>query len=205
MYRILDGIEFRTIFLASGHKFVDVIIGDVPINRVRVTKTLGVHVDEFLSWDKHNDNISKKISSRIGAIKRLKAFVDRETLKSAYNALVLPHFDYCCEVWDTIGISLSDRLQKLQNRAARVITGRKNEHGQSALALNELGWKTLIERRKQFVAKLTYKITHDLAPKSLTKLIHRSNASMKYNLRGLFNKYNIPLPKTEFLKKSLSY
>ena len=59
------------------------------------------------------------------------------------NQLLFP----CCEVWDTIGVTLSDRLQKLQNRAARVITGRKNEHGQSELALNELNFKTLKERR----------------------------------------------------------
>ena len=54
--------------------------------------------------------VSKKISSGIGAIKRLKPSVDLETLKSVYNALVLPNFDYCCEVWDSIGITLSDRL-----------------------------------------------------------------------------------------------
>ena len=95
------------------------------INRVRVTKALEVQVHEFLSLDKHIDNISKKILSGIGAIKRLKPFVNRETLKSAYNALFLLHFDYCCEVWDSIGISLSVRLQKLPSRAARVITDAK--------------------------------------------------------------------------------
>ena len=46
-----------------------------PITRARVTKALGVHIDEFLSWDKHIDNISKKISSGIGAIKKLKPCV----------------------------------------------------------------------------------------------------------------------------------
>ena len=78
-------------------------------------------------------------------------------------------------------------------------------NGQFEIALNQLGWKTLNERRRQFVAKLMYKIIHNLAPKSLTKIFHKSNASMKYNLRGSFNKLNLPLPKTEFLKKSLSY
>ena len=63
-------------------------------------------------------------------------------------------------------VTLSDRLQKLQNRAARVITGRKNEHGQSELALNKLNFKTLKERRTQFIASLMYKITHGLAPKN---------------------------------------
>jgi hypothetical protein len=37
-----------------------------------------------------------------------------------YNALIQPHFDYCCEVWDELGKGLSERLQKLQNRAARL-------------------------------------------------------------------------------------
>ena len=76
--------------------------------------------------------------------------------------------DYCCEVWDTINLTLSDRLQKLQNRAARIIMGRKNEHGQSELALAELQWKPLKERRTQFVASQMYKITHDLAPMQTT-------------------------------------
>jgi len=33
-----------------------------------------------------------------------------------------PHFDYCSVVWDGLSQQLSEKLQKLQNRAARVIT-----------------------------------------------------------------------------------
>ena len=143
----------------------NVFVCDVPIKRVRQTKALGACIDEFLSWNEHNNKISKKVSSGIGVIRRLKPCVDQHTLLCAYNALILPHFDYCCEVWDTISITHSDRLQRPQNRAARVITGRKNEHGQSELALNELNWVTLEQRRTQFGASLMYKITHDLAPR----------------------------------------
>ena len=39
-----------------------------------------------------------------------------------YNALIIPHFDYCSPVWDCLSGYLSDKLQKSQNRAARVIT-----------------------------------------------------------------------------------
>jgi hypothetical protein len=103
--------------------------------KVKETKALGVHIDE------HIDNISKKIPPGIGAIRKLKSCVDHNTLICAYNALILPHIDYCCKVWDTVASTLSDRLQKLQNMAARVITGRKNKQGQSELALDELKWK----------------------------------------------------------------
>ena len=173
--------------------------------RVRETESLGVCIDEFLLWDKHIDEIAKKISSGIGAIKKLKPCVDHNTLICAYNALVLPHLDYCCEVWDTIGITLSDRLQTLQNRAARVITGRKNEHGQSELALHQLNWKTLEKRRIQFVANLMYKITHGLAPKQLIDIFQKTPSSQHHNLRGSTTKLYLPKPKTEYLKKSLGY
>jgi hypothetical protein len=79
-----------------------------------------------LSWNQHVENVAKKATSGIGAIRRIRDFVDRETLISIYNALVRSHFDYCSEVWDTLGIGLSTQLQNLQNRAARIIMSMKN-------------------------------------------------------------------------------
>jgi hypothetical protein len=43
------------------------------------------------------------------------------TAVQVYHALIQPHFDYCCSVWDGLGETLSTKLQKLQNRAVRVI------------------------------------------------------------------------------------
>ena len=92
-------------------------------------KMLGVQIDEHLAWTKHIEFIAGKISSGIGAIKKEKEFVDRNTLVLIYNALVQPHFDYCCEVWDVLGKTLTDRLQKLQDMAVRIIMNFKNESG----------------------------------------------------------------------------
>ena len=76
----------------------NVFVGDTPTKKVEEAKSLGVHIDEFLSWDKHIDKIAKKIPSGIGAIRKLKSCVDHNTLICAYNALIRPHLDYCCEV-----------------------------------------------------------------------------------------------------------
>lgn len=71
-----------------------------------------------------------------------------------YEALILPYFDYCSEVWECLGKRLSDRLQKLQNRAAR-ITYLGYEY-RSIDILNDLGWETLDERRKKQLAVCVY-------------------------------------------------
>ena len=52
-----------------------------------------------------------------------KSFVSQDTLKMIYNALILPHFDYCSLVWSNCSETLKLNLQKLQNRTLRVITG----------------------------------------------------------------------------------
>ena len=86
------------------------------------TQSLGLTIDAQLSWSKHVDKISKKVYSAIGALKRVRPFIATDVEVQIYNALILPHFDYCSPVWGGMSGCLSDKLQKLENRAARVIT-----------------------------------------------------------------------------------
>ena len=72
---------------------------------------------------KHIDTICVKVGAGIGVMRRMKPFVPQETLKLIYEALVQPYFNYCSPLWDNCGIGLKDKLQKFQNRTARVITG----------------------------------------------------------------------------------
>ena len=46
----------------------------------------------------------------------------------------------------------------------------KNEHGQSVLARNSLGWKSLEERRVEMKARIMYKTVNMLAPSKLCDL-----------------------------------
>jgi hypothetical protein len=110
-----------------------VTILNKPIKQVFQCKTLGVTVDENLSWKSNTESICSKISSGIYALKQIKTFVDIKTLISVYNALIQPYFSYCCEIWDVFGETQSKRLQKLQNRAARVIASVPNDVDQQTV------------------------------------------------------------------------
>jgi hypothetical protein len=69
------------------------------------------------------EEICKEICSGIGALRRIKPFVPQSSLVTLYKSLIEPYFDHCSPIWDTCDKILKDRLQILQNRAARVITG----------------------------------------------------------------------------------
>ena len=75
----------------------------------------------------------------------MKAFVPLSTQISVYNAIILPHFDYCSLVWDIENAYSLEKLQKMQNRAARVITG-KSYDVRSKDILQELSWQPLMGR-----------------------------------------------------------
>ena len=110
-------------------------------------KSLGIYIDENLTWHFHIDKLCKKIASAIGAIKRVKPFVPQSTLLNIYNSLVQSHFDYCSLVWGNCGKTLSNKLQKLQNRAARVITSSSYDVDVDSLFHN-LSWKELHTQRQ---------------------------------------------------------
>ena len=73
---------------------LEIRIDDQIIKRVDHTKSLGLTIDDHISWCNHVDEICKKVSSAIGALKRVRPFRSKETAIQIYNALIMPHFDY---------------------------------------------------------------------------------------------------------------
>jgi hypothetical protein len=173
------------------------------IKRVKQAKTLGIVIDEKLLWQKQIDEITTKVSRGIGMIRRMKTYVPEETLKTVYSALIKPHFDYCNLVWDNCSKYLLEKLQKLQNRAARVITGKSYEIRSSEI-LKNLGWQPLLNQRKAKRAIFMYKIRDNDLPECLASMFNISN-NQNYNLRSNELDFSIPKPNTNYLKKSFSY
>ena len=130
--------------------------------------------------------MAKKVSAGLGVLKKVRDLVPRQTLARIYEALVLPYFDYCSEVWGSLGKCLSDRLQKLQNRAARVITFSGYEHRSTDL-FNDLGWETLEQRRAKQLAVCVYKSINYLFPAGLKSLFEPISQVHACNLRGSSN------------------
>ena len=96
-----------------------------PIRRIHSISCLGVTLDETLSWEEHIEAICKKIGAGMGMLERIKPFVPAQMLQPIYSALIQPYFDYCSPLWDTCNKTLKDKLQKYQNRAARIIACRR--------------------------------------------------------------------------------
>ena len=88
---------------------------------------LGLQVDSTLSYDKH---VSQTVSLCIGSlcqVNRVKHLFDAKTLERVINALVFSKLYYCSPVWSNTSKESISKLQKVQNFAGRIITGKRKE------------------------------------------------------------------------------
>ena len=96
---------------------LNVILGDMSLERVNSTKFLGVIIDENLTWKNHIEAISKTFSRNIGMLSKLKHYVPGYIPHSLYCTLVLPYINYGILIWgNTYKVYLSKKI-KLQTWA----------------------------------------------------------------------------------------
>ena len=84
----------KTEFMLIGSKRMiknfhpNITIENKQIKQVYECKTLGIIVfilEKYLSWKSNTENICKKITSGISALRRVKPFVNKDTLISIYS------------------------------------------------------------------------------------------------------------------------
>ena len=150
-------------------------------------KYLGVCIDQNLTWNVHIEHINispKKNASCIGILKRSRSFFPFETLLCIYNALVQPHFDYCSVVWGNCNKSRSIKLQKLQNRAARILTSSSYDANADDLFVR-LGWQKVRLQRELKTVTMVYKSLNDLDRPWLSEInVYWSEFNIYYSLRN---------------------
>ena len=124
------------------------------ISKTDAAKYLGVIIDSKLSWKQQITDTVKKCNKTMSFIMRNLKNCPHNIKATCYTTLVRPTLEYACPVWDPHRQGDICRLEKVQKRAARFVTGNYNfESGNSEINRQKLGWETLEERRQQI--KLT--------------------------------------------------
>ena len=179
-------------------------IGDQEIEMIANAKYLGVQVDSQLNWDKHVDTIKTKANRALGLIKYSKKYLPSDVLNKMYRGIVEPHLSYCSSVWGCCSNSKINVLQKIQNRAARIVTNSSYDASAAPLIQN-LGWPTINNLIRKETATLTYKSLNSLAPVYMRKLFTKYSDDRERSLRSTETDLRLPLLKTVNGQKAFSY
>jgi len=167
-------------------------INGSQIETVPSEKLLGVYIDPTLTWSTHIDYICKKISQRLGILRRIRHNLTYGARLAFYNCLILSLMDYCCVVWGNTSKGNLDRIHRLQKKAARLILDRESKAPSLPLFI-ELGWLPIHDRIKFMRATIVFKALNGLSPSYITDLI--LPFSKVHNIDTRRARRNLLLPK----------
>ena len=182
-------------------------VKDASIGRVKQVKNLGLITDENLTWDNHHINyISRRMKRNLSILKRISKILPTESLCMLYKTLSEPHIRYCSIVWGNCDEALKDKLQILQNKAARMITRTTNDITNHFALLRQLKWLDVRSIIKLEMGLFMYKAMNQLVSEQISEMFTPLSTHHSYQTRSVANG-NLHIPTSHLFteQRSLSY
>ena len=157
-------------------------------------------ISSGLTWNSHIDRITGNANQTLGCIRRnIKTKQKKKTKKkqkvreTAYNTLVRPQLEYSAPIWDPSSKDKRHQLEKIQRRAARWTTSNYDiavTRSSVSAMLNQLGWRTLEQRRTDARLCLFYKIVYGLVAVPLQKYVQPTHRVRQIQTSTNYYKYS---------------
>ena len=159
-----------------------ILIGDSVIRPKGVVKNLGTWFDSTLSMNSHVNNICSNAFYYLYNIRRIRKYLSRRSTETLIHAFVSSRVDYCNSLLYGLPAYQLNKLQRVQNAAARLIF-QESKYCHVRPLLYNLHWLPVKFRIDFKIMLLTYKAINGLAPFYLQELINLKEAC-KYKLRS---------------------
>ena len=163
-------------------------IGNFDIHNSQSEKLLGIQIDNKLTFDEHASNICTKATQKLHALSRISNFMTQKQRKITMKAFVLSQFGYCPLVWMFHSRKLNHRINKIHERALRIV------YQDTSLSFDELLFKdqshTIHHRNIQTLAIELYKVVNGLSPEIMS-IVLPMNTNSRYPGSNVFSTRNV--------------
>ena len=160
-------------------------IHGIELDSFDSVKYLGVTIDSKLHWDVQCDNVFKKANGMLSFLERNFYKCSSSVKEQCFNALVRPILDYGATAWDPYRDYQVKKLENVNKRAARFVTGNHNRvHGETEKNMRTLGWPPLSERRARQKLIMLNKITSNQIdiPRDDLRICYSPRFPLSYHL-----------------------
>ena len=125
-------------------------------------KYLGVTLSNDLEWSKHIATMTNKANPKLTFLRRNLKGCPEKLKHTAYFSLIRSFIEYGATVWDSYQKYNSDKVERVQHRAARFVKSRYSRYSSVSDMLDVLGWTPLSQMRQEARLILFYKIINGL-------------------------------------------
>ena len=174
-------IVFRSPQLKCDLSGLSVNVGESMITQSSKVRDLGVILDQFLNFDDHITAICRSTHFHIRNIGKIRNLLSYDACSTIIHALISCRLDYCNSILYNVPKSKTDRLQRIQNQYARILTkSPRREH--ITPVLMKLHWLKIQDRIIYKMLMLTYKSYYNMAPPYLCELINKKESHVNTHL-----------------------
>ena len=151
-------------------------VGDDMIQPSSSVRNLGIIFDNHMSMTKHVNSLISSVNFHLRNIRRIAKYLDQDTKHHVIRCLILSRLDYGNALLYGASAKDLDRLQSLQNKAAKLIFSAGRRDSPSPL-INKLHWLPIRERVKFKICMYVFKCLHGIAPDYLSDFLsHRTKS-----------------------------
>ena len=207
---VLNISKTNCMIVGSNHNIdnnpvLNIKIENITVNQVHETKLLGITVDNKLSWKKHISNMIAKMGRGISIIRRHATFMNQNILKIAIQSLILSHLDYCPAVWSNATGDMLNKLQCIQNRAARTIL--KCDNRTNIISMHKkLNWLLVKDRLLYSLIIVIRNVSVLKTPFDLFKNLSFSAENHKYSTRhASVGNFLLPKARSNAIRRTVLY
>ena len=170
----------------------DYYIHNSKLELTSSAKYLGVVIDNKLRWKEQHSNICKKANNVLSFLRRNLHSCPINTKKICYSTLVRPLLEYGGVVWDPHHITDREKIEKVQKRAARFVTGNYNlENGNTKMNMQKLAWEPLEERRAKNKVVMLFKARQNQISIPTNDLVFNTRGNRKNSQNYVIPSSNI--------------
>ena len=142
-----QSIEIMVFNTRDTKRYFNFDFDGTSLTDVKLHKHLGVIFSNDCKWTKHIDKLIEKSSKQLNVLRKLKFKLKRNYLEKMYLTFIRPILEYASEVWFNCGQFNSNRLEKVQIEAARIVCGFPCYASIGSID-KETGWGQLKVRRE---------------------------------------------------------
>lgn len=147
-----------------------ITIGHHTVSTSNEARNLGVILDKHLTMSSHINNVCRSGSLALRNIGRIRKYLDSSSTERLVHAFIMSKLDYCNSLLYGLPDKDLNKLQRLQNSAARLVTRTKiRDH--ITPVLKSLHWLPVKHRITFKILLTVYKIVSNGAPAYLSDLL----------------------------------
>ena len=116
--------KFQSIIINRLGKLKDsyeLLIDNHKIDLENFVKLLGIEIDNKLNFEKHVTTLCQKDGPQLNVLSRIHKYIWFQDMKMLLDSFIFSYFNHCPLVWHFCSAALSQKIEKIQERALRLL------------------------------------------------------------------------------------